>query len=732
MSQASFLYTPQTGKRGKVLAPFPLAKAYDYLIPENMTLALGDYVRVPLGRRETPGVVWSLEGEAGLDLAKIKTVLQKYPLPPLPAAHRAFIEKVAAYTMSDLGAVLKMTLSAPQAFDPPKEAQGYALPDPAPQDLSPQRKKIAQFLSDSVPRRAADIARETGCGVSVVRAMAQAGQLKTVTLSPLAPGEVQDAPALALRFSKGQQDAADALTGLVRDNKFSTVLLDGVTGSGKTEVYFEAVAEALKQGRQALILLPEIALSTQFFARFARRFGSTPALWHSEVTPVQRRLAWTGVAEGKTRVVVGARSALFLPFADLGVIVVDEEHDASYKQEEGVLYNARDMAVLRASLGGFPAVLVSATPSLETMTNVKQGKYSYLHLPVRHADAKMPDIHVVNLKTSPPERGRFISPPLQKALTETLAAEEQSLLFLNRRGYAPLTLCRTCGYRFQCPSCTAWLVEHKKPARLQCHHCGHTRPLPPRCPSCNDENSFAACGPGVERIQEEVQDLFPEARTLILASDAMSSPAMLHDAVRAIEEHAVDIIIGTQIVAKGHHFPSLTLVGVVDADLGLAGGDLRAGERTFQLLHQVSGRAGRAEKPGRVFLQTYMPEQMVIRALAAGDRDKFLAAEAAERERAGMPPYGKLAAVILSGQDETQLDRFCQMLAQAAPRYDDIRILGPAPAPMPFLRGRHRRRFLVKTGKEIALQRFLQEWLGAIKTPAAVQMKVDIDPQSFF
>ena len=562
--------------------------------------------------------------------------------------------------------------------------------------------------------------------------MADAGQLQAAAISTPAPCEIKDVRPNTLSFSPAQQEAADALVQQVAAKKYSATLLDGVTGAGKTEVYFEAVAEALRNGQQVVILLPEISLSAQFLERFERRFGVQPALWHSEVSPAQRRTTWAGVAEGKTKVVVGARSALFLPYADLGLIIVDEEHDASYKQEEGVLYHARDMAIVRSHLGNIPVMLVSATPSLESMENVKQGKYKYLNLASRHAGAKMPEMHVIDLKVTPPGRGQFISPPLQKALLQTLEAKEQSLLFLNRRGYAPLTLCRHCGYRFQCPSCAAWLVEHRHHTKMQCHHCGFTQQLPKECPECHEEDSLAACGPGVERIQEEVQALLPDARTLILASDVITSPKMINDAVRQIEDHQVDVIIGTQIIAKGHHFPSLTCVGVVDADMGLSGGDLRAGERTFQLLHQVSGRAGRGEKPGRVYVQTYMPEQMIMKALIANDRDTFLAAESRERERAGMPPFGRLAALILSCPDELKLDMFCRLLSQKAPRFDDIRILGPAPAPLAFLRGKHRRRFLVKTDKSIALQKFLREWLSTVKVPSTIQLKIDIDPQSFF
>lgn len=744
MSQSSFLSPEnppaqgvETGRRVQVLVPGPLGRAYDYVLPEGMDAAAGDYVSVPFGKRDTAAVVWAAHGgDDSIDPAKLKAVRDVYSTcPPMPAVHRQFIERVARYTMNDMGSVLKMSLSAPDALTPPKSAPALTLgdiSDTKSRKHSAHRQKIIEFLSDGVPRRAAEIAAAAGCTPAVVRAMVATGILKPASVAAPVPCRMVDLTASALAFTEAQSAAAEALQNIVSAQKFSTVLLDGVTGSGKTEVYFEAVAAALAQGKQALILLPEISLSAQFMERFTRRFSVAPAIWHSEVPAAQRRLVWQGAADGRTRVVIGARSALFLPFADLGVIVVDEEHDASYKQEEGVMYHARDMAVLRARMGDIACVLVSATPSLETMTNVQAGKYAYLHLPSRFGGATLPAMQVVDLRREAPPRQKFISPPLADALRTTLAAGEQSLLFLNRRGYAPLTLCRTCGHRFQCPSCTAWLVEHRRHGRLQCHHCGFSQKMPNACPSCNDEGSFAACGPGVERIQEEVQDLLPEARTLVLASDITGSANMIRSAVTQIEKGEVDIIIGTQIVAKGHHFPELTLVGVVDADLGLSGGDLRAGERTFQLLQQVSGRAGRGDKPGRVFLQTYMPEQNVIRALAAGDRDAFLAAEGRERERAGMPPYGKLAALILQSTDEMKLDQFCRALAQRAPRYDDIRVLGPAPAPMAFLRGKHRRRFLIRSGRDIHMQNYLSEWLSGIKTGSNIQLKIDIDPQSFF
>ncbi len=532
-------------------------------------------------------------------------------------------------------------------------------------------------------------------------------------------------------LSPAQHDAAQSLCASVQAQKFAVTLLDGVTGSGKTEVYLEAAAEALRLGRQVLVLLPEIALSIQFLERFAARFGVPPAVWHSDLTPAQRRETFRAVAEGRADVVVGARSALFLPFAKLGLIVVDEEHESAFKQEDGVMYHARDMAVVRAKFCACPAVLVSATPSLESVENAAQGRYQKLDLPSRHGGAAMPAIHAIDLRRDPPERGKFLAPKLLAAMRETLDRGEQAMLFLNRRGYAPLTLCRKCGHRLACPHCSAWLVEHRSHARLICHHCGHTIPKPVLCPSCEAENSFVPVGPGVERIAEEVAEAFPETEALVMASDIIAGPAQAAEAARRINSREVGIIIGTQMVAKGWHFPLLTLVGVVDADLGLAGGDLRAGEHTVQMLHQVAGRAGRAEAPGQVLLQTFAPEHPVIAALLSGDLPEFLGQEAAQRRPGHWPPFGRLAALIISAEDERLADQAARDLARAAPQGKGIQVLGPAPAPIALLRGRFRRRLLLKTVREIAVQKLLRDWLARVEVPRAVRVDVDIDPVSF-
>ena len=630
-------------------------------------LVPGTLVRVPLGRRTVVGAVW--DDPPDMDV-KTRPVAEVLDFPPMREDLRKFIDWVGNYTLAARGDVLALSLKEPLLAPPPKRARTYA-------------------FGGANPER---------------------------------PGPV---------LSGIQENAAMALREDVRAGVFSVTLLDGVTGSGKTEVYLEAVAEALRHKKQVLVLLPEIALSVQMLSRFEARFGVRPAVWHSELTPAQRRETYRAVAEGRADVVVGARSALFLPFAALGLIVVDEEHETSFKQEDGVMYNARDMAVVRAKFCAAPVLLVSATPSLETAENAAQGRYKKLDLPARHGGATLPRMEALDLREAPPERGKLLTPLLVAAMRETLARGEQAMLFLNRRGYAPLTLCRTCGHRLSCPNCSAWLVEHKSLPRLSCHHCGHTTQRPAHCPACEAEGSFVPIGPGVERIAEEVAELFPENEALVMASDVITGPAQAAEAARRIADREVGIIIGTQMVAKGWHFPHLTLVGVVDADLGLAGGDLRAGEHTVQMLHQVAGRAGRAEAPGHVLLQSFDPSHPVIAALLSGDLPAFLEQEAALRRPGHWPPFGRLAALIISAEDERLADQIARALARVAPRQLGVEVLGPAPAPIALLRGRHRRRLLLKTMKEIAVQPLLRAWLAQVPVPRNVKLDVDVDPVSF-
>ncbi|HEY1503462.1 MAG TPA: primosomal protein N' [Stellaceae bacterium] len=725
-----------TERRVSVLLPLPLAGAYDYSVPQELNVAPGDFVAVPLGRRQLVGVVWGA-GSGDIADAKLKPIEEILPAPPLPDELRRFVDWTANYTLSAPGAVVRMAMSVPDALVPMRALAGYALTEAGRaallgdgSALTKPRRRVLEAASDGAAT-ASDLAERAACSSGVVKGLVAAGFLRSVDLprriTPPAPDFRREGPAL----SPAQAEAAGKLIEHVVQDAFSVTLLDGVTGSGKTEVYFAAIAACLARGKQALVLLPEIALSAQFLARFEARFGAPPALWHSELRHAQRRDTWRDVAEGKAPVVVGARSALFLPFPDLGLIVVDEEQDGSYKQEEGVIYHARDMAVVRGSLAKRPVVLVSATPSLETMVNVEQGRYRRLHLLSRFGPAQLPEIRVVDMRRNLPERQRFLSPPLVKALGETLENGEQAMLFLNRRGYAPLTLCRNCGHRLECPNCTAWLVEHRLLGQLQCHHCGHAEPLPALCPNCGETHSFVPCGPGIERLSEEMALRFPKARLGVMASDTLTGPHAAEEIIRAVEAHEIDVLIGTQVMAKGHHFPLLTLVGVVDADLGLEGGDLRAAERTFQLLHQVSGRAGRAERPGIVYIQTWMPEHGVMKALLADDRDRFVALEAESRKEHGMPPFGRLAALVISAPDDDSADFTSRALARAAPHLPGVETLGPAPAPLRVLRGRHRRRFLVKARRDVNLQAVVRQWLARVKIPGNVRLQVDIDPYSF-
>jgi primosomal protein N' (replication factor Y) (superfamily II helicase) len=715
-----------------VLLPLPLSGAYDYRVPEGMALAPGDYVSVPLGGREATGVVWG--PAAGVAEARLKTVLARLPAPPMAEAHRRFVEWVARYTLSSPGAVLRMAMSVPDALLPPRAAEGWRVVEgyAPPAKLTAARRRALDVLAREGPMTTAGLAAAAEVSDAVIRGLAAAGALARAPLPAVEPDPPEPDPeAGPVALSPEQAAAAAALVARVAAGGYSVTLLEGVTGSGKTEVYFQAVAAALAQGRQVLVLLPEIALSAQWLERFRRRFGAAPTLWHSDVRGLERRRAWRAVARGRARVVVGARSALFLPFADLGLVVVDEEHDTSFKQEDGVVYHARDMAVVRARLGGIPAVLASATPALETRANVEAGRYARVHLAHRHGGAAMPAVELVDMRRTPPPPRRWLSPPLEAELGAVFARGEQAMLFLNRRGYAPLVLCRACGHRFECPNCQAWLVEHRLAGRFACHHCGHAAPPPPACPSCAAPGPFAACGPGIERVAEEAAALFPDKRLALMASDTVHGPEAAAALVAAMHAGEIDLLIGTQIVAKGHHFPTLTLVGVVDADLGLAGGDPRAGERTWQLLAQVAGRAGRAERPGRVLLQTYMPEHAVMRALASGDEARFVAEEMSARRRMGLPPFGRLAALIVSGTKAERVAAAARDLARAAPAGPGIEVLGPAPAPLAVLRGLHRQRLLVKATKEAPLQPALREWLARAKAPPGVRIKVDIDPYSF-
>ncbi len=719
------------GARVGVLTTQPLDRILDYLAPEG-GCAPGDLVLAPLGPRKVLGVVWG-EGAGEFDAARLRALGPVLDVPPMTPAMREFLIRAADYTLTPLPAMLRLATRAPGLGDPPGRRRVYRRGAGEPDRATAARGRVLAALKDfaGLPVTGAELCEAAGVTSSVVKGLVAQGVVVAEDAPRDAPYPPLDPARPGRALSPDQQAAAQALR--ATGGAYGTTLLKGVTGSGKTEVYLEAVAATLAAGRQALVLLPEIALTAAFLARVEERFGARPAEWHSGVTSTERRRCWHMVAGGHAQLVVGARSALFLPFADLGLVVVDEEHDTAYKQEDGVLYNARDMAVLRASGNAAQVVLATATPSLETWVNAEAGKYARLDLPARFGTARMPAMAAIDMRAEALPPGTWLSPTLKTAVAAALGEGEQALLFLNRRGYAPVTLCRACGHQIGCRQCDARMVEHRFQKRLVCHQCGETAPIPKACPNCQAEDRLAPVGPGVERVAEEAAAAFPQARIALLSSDLFGSARQLKAQIEAIAQGAADIVIGTQLVAKGHNFPGLTLVGVIDADLGLQGSDLRAAERTFQLMRQVAGRAGRADRPGRALLQTFQPEHPVIRAILSGEEEAFWRAEAEERRAFGVPPFGRMAGVVLSSPDlQAVFDLGNAMARHAEPLHAiGAEVYGPAPAPIARVRGRHRVRLLVKAAKGAPLQAALREWSARFRPPANLRLSIDIDPQSF-
>lgn len=714
-----------------VLVPMPAERPYSYAVPEGMDVVAGSIVRVPLGPRQVSGIVWDGESDH-VDPRKLKQISEVFDCPPISQSMRKFVDWCAGYTLTPPGMVARMLLRVPVAFEPEPPTPGLRLTDAKPERLTPARQRVLDLAGEGSVWTKSGLAHAAGVSASVIDGLVKSGSFETISIPPAAIVAPPDPDYSQPRLSPLQGEAAQELRDAVAENRFSVSLLDGVTGSGKTEVYFEAIAETLRQGKQVLVLVPEIALTQAFLDRFHGRFGSKPGEWHSDLPPRMREKVWRQVAEGRLRVVAGARSSLFLPFANLGLIIVDEEHDSAYKQEDRVFYNARDMAVVQGHIGNFPVILASATPSVETRVNADSGRYRRVLLDTRFASSDMPAISAVDLRRAPPKKGDFLSPVLGQAIRETVARGEQALLFLNRRGYAPLTLCRVCGHRFECPNCSTWLVEHRFRGQIMCHHCGHHEARPEACPECGTLDHLVACGPGIERIAEEVEAAFPDNRIIVLSSDMLGGVKRMRVELEAIAKGEADIVIGTQLVAKGHNFPNMTLVGVIDGDLGLANGDPRAAERTFQLLSQVTGRAGRTGKASRGMIQTYQPDHPVMRALVSGDAGRFYEQEIAERQRGQLPPFGRLAAIIISAETKLEAESHARAMRRAAPKSDSIDILGPAEAPIALVAGRYRFRLLIHGARQSDIQSYLRALLAASPPKrGTLRVAIDIDPQSF-
>lgn len=694
----------------------------------------GQVVRVPFGPQMLVGVVWDGEPDSSVPPAKLRSVAEVLPGPQLSPEVRRFVDWVARYLLCPPGLILRLVIRRGDYFDAPRPREAlYAVSGADTIRTTPGRRAVLDALATHTGLSTAELAKIAGTSDAVVRGLINAGAIERRAEDPDAPFGLPD-PGRPGRALTPLQDAAAAeIRARITAGTYSTTLLDGVTGSGKTEVYLEAIAAALAQDAtaQVLVLLPEIALTLPFLQRLEDRFGAAPAHWHADVPPPARRRAFRRVADGSARLLVGARSALFLPWRNLRLIVVDEEHDGAYKAHDGILYQARDLAVARGALGNFPVILASATPSLETVANVEEGRYGRIGLPARFGSAGMPTATIIDLRQDTPPTGQWLAPSVQRDVAATVGRGEQVLLYLNRRGYAPVTLCRKCGERLTAPNSDTWLVEHRYTGRLVCHHTGYSIPKPTHCPHCGAAGSLVPCGPGVERVAEEARAHWPDARIEVFSSDTVAAPGAARALLARMTAGEIDILVATQAAAKGHNFPRLTLVVVVDADLGLAGGDLRAAERTFQTLSQVAGRAGRASLEGRVLLQSYQPHQGVIRALARADRDGFCAAELAGRAALGFPPYGRLAAVVLAAEDEARLTAAARLLASCVPAASGLEVWGPAPAPLYRLRGIYRQRFLVKTDRRLSIQAVLAAWLDGVKLPSNVRRTVDIDPYDF-
>ena len=732
----------KSGDVVKVLLPNVVNTGYDYRL--NAPADLGTFVECRVMNRPYVGVVWGA-GDSGLPAEKIKSVVRVLDA-QISVADLQWIKRMSDWTLMTSGAVLKLIINIPDAFSPPRVEQLYSFDFDAKIKMTAPRQAVADAFAsnDNDAMSANDIVNIAHVSPAVVRTM-----IKNEILRPADVRTVQHENRFIYQYhdmgnvvlNDEQTAAATQIGDAIARGGFSVFLLDGITGSGKTQVYFDAALRAYNAGKSVLLMMPEIALTAQFMSRFESRFGAPPVVWHSNLTAARRREIWRGVLAGEIKVVVGTRSALFLPWQNLGLIVVDEEHDTSYKQEDMGNYHARDMAILRASIAGFPVVLASATPSAETLENVATGKYHGLKLTSRFGGATLPKIETIDLrenrpdtyKTSnaddAPEIAGALSAPLCDAIADTLNNHQQIMLFINRRGFAPIVQCKKCGWTATCPDCSVGMTYHKRIGKLLCHMCGRTEPLPDKCANCGGDVSMR--GIGIEKIQEEVLARFPNTRTAIVSSDTIASRQSLERIVSKMESGEIDIIIGTQILAKGHHFPNLTLVGVVDSDMGLFGTDFRAAEHTFQQLFQVAGRAGRGAISGRVLLQTYQPDHPVLNAICAGNRDEFMETDMAGRKLAKMPPFGQLIAVVVEGARESILQKYCAELAAAAPNINGGRIMGPVPAQIYQIRNWYRMRFLVSGDVRAKLQPIVANWLSRVKQPANIRVKIDVNPVNF-
>ena len=513
-------------------------------------------------------------------------------------------------------------------------------------------------------------------------------------------------------------------------NNYNVTVLEGVAGSGKTLVYFERVKDLINKGFQALILLPEIALTNQFSRRFQEFFGAEPAIWHSGTTKKNKSIIWKGITEGKIKIVIGARSSLFLPFKNLGIIVVDEEHDVSYKQDEGVSYNARDMAITRASLENIPINLVTSIPSIETYNNIVNKKYHITKLEKRYREASLPNIEIINLHSEVLNKGSWIANKTISKVDQYLDKGDQVLFFLNRRGYAPFVICKKCGYKFECPNCAVNLNFHKKFNKLLCHYCGHKSSLSRVCKD-NKKCDLLFCGPGVERIFSELEKIYPNKKIAIFSSDTLKKNKITNTLLKKVEKKKIDILVGTQLLSKGFHFPKLNCIVVVDCDFSSHGYDLRSAEKNIQLYHQLAGRAGRESNTSTIYFQTYTPDDEVLLNISKNDPHAFLQKELLLRKEKKLPPFYRLISLIISGKNEPLIMKFAISVKSKLPKINEVNVLGPVLAPITKLKKKYRCRILIRYPKNLFIQKYLSKSLNKIKIASGIKLEVDVDPINF-
>ena len=713
-----------------VLTTEPIGKMLAYKVP-HQGCDLGTFVLVPLGNRVVMGVVWSVNRDQ-LSRHKVKKIEKILDFNPINLEMIEFIERFASYTITPLSAVFRIITRVNKLDSEINFEKKYSFTTDKIKRLTLARGKVLEFMKLNVDLQfnINEITKKCTVSPSVVYGLEAINALGVNYYDRDKPFPKLDFSLKGKQLSKEQKLAVEKIRRSIRHN---AILLKGVTGSGKTEVYLECIADCIKQNKQALVLLPEIGLTSEFLSRVEERFGVMPGEWHSGISLAKRRRVWKSVSKGDVQLIVGARSALFLPFKNLGLIVVDEEHDHSYKQDDGVLYNARDMAVLRGVINSARVILASATPSLESWVNVEKGKYLGVELSFRYGGALIPKIKTIDMRLEKLEKGNWISPTLVDQIRVRLTKGEQSLLFLNRRGFAPITLCQSCGEQVSCDQCDSRMVQHKKLDRVMCHQCGNIDRIPEKCAACGSEGTLSAIGPGIERLGIEVQRLFSDAKIAVLSSDLQTTATVLKEQLTKIAHGEIDIVVGTQLIAKGHNFPNLTLVGVIDADLGLQGADLRAAEKTFQMISQVSGRAGRDIKAGETFIQTYQPDHRVIKAIVDSDLEDFWRLEANDREKAKVPPFGRFVSIIISGVDLKKVEEVGRVLSKnvCTLRALGIQVFGPAPAPISRIKGMYRNRMLVKADLKTSVQKPLREWVLKSKTIKGVKIKIDIDPYNF-